>query len=136
MRLSAEKILRLLPGYRRKRRLARLLYVFDHGAFHECPGTLQDIAGIQPDQRVPQPAWGPDFNQPAEHAHGRFKAAMQRLLDDLWWPQDMEECWAKCQEVWDEVNPAHTVSKDVFRLPKLYELVKIAKGGWVSLRHS
>jgi hypothetical protein len=128
---NVEEKLRSVPRELAKRRGCKPLYLFDHAAFHECPLTLQRIAGIQPEQRVPHPAWGPDFNQPIEHAHGRFKSAMQRLMDERWWPRSMRACWKKCQQVWEEVNSAQVVSKDVARLPKLYDYVKhTSMGNW------
>jgi hypothetical protein len=52
-------------------------------------------------------------------------------LDERWWPRSMRACWKKCQQVWEEVNSAQVVSKDVARLPKLYDYVKhTSMGNW------
>lgn len=111
--------------------LKHLRFSFDNGAFHQCADLLMEIAGISPSQRAPLPPWGPDFNQPAEHGHGRFKSKMRELINGGWWPENMTECWAMCEKVWEEVNGEEVVSADVERLPALYEHVAcVSKGDW------
>lgn len=137
IRLSGERALDNIPPARWKRRCRKMLFLFDNAAFHKCPQLLQDIADIKPDQRVPHPAWAPDFNQPIEHSHGRFKAEMKRQMDLGWWPNNMEECWEKCQQVWEQVNTEEMVAKDVARLPHLYEYVmNVSNGNWPPPQYS
>lgn len=108
-----------------------LLFSYDNAAFHECPQRLLEVAGIHPSQRAPLPPWAPDFNQPIEHAHGRFKQRMFAKVDEGWWPSNMDECWATCKDVWEEVNAGDVVGKNVDRLLDLYNHVAVeSKGNW------
>lgn len=137
MDATVTEYLSTAPREGRNKTAPTALYVFDHGRFHECPATLEEVAGIRPEQRAPQPAWGPDFNQPAEHAHGRFKAAMQRQLNESWWPESMAQLWERCQQVWLEVNLPEVVAKDVARLRRLYHHVKnVSMGNWAPKAYS
>jgi len=111
--------------------LEKITFSFDNAAFHNCPQALATKAGIQPSQRVPLPAWAPDFQQPIEHAHGRFKTKMRKEVDRGYWPEDLDEFLKKCKKVWKEVNSSQVVSWNVERLEKLatYDHVE-SKGGW------
>lgn len=111
--------------------LQNMSYSFDNAAFHSCADLLESKAGISPAQRAPLPPWGPDFNQPVEHAHGRFKMRVRELVNGGWWPATMEEFWEVCQQVWEEVNGGSVVSADVERLPALYQHVaNVSMGDW------
>jgi len=125
------KLLELLPPELVEIILQHLKFSYDYAAVHQCPGKLQEVAGIAPSQRAPLAPWGPDMQQPIEHAHGRFKSEMRKLLEGRWEPVNMEEVFAKCEEVWNRVNPVHVVNADVDRLTKLYDYVAtVSKGGW------
>jgi hypothetical protein len=114
-----------------KKILGVVTYSFDNAAFHQCPDLLEEIAGIQTSQRQDLPAWGPDFQQPIEHAHGRFKSAMRKEVAGGFMPRNLGEMEGKCKEVWKTVNSKKVVSANVRRLKELYEHVhEVSKGDW------
>jgi hypothetical protein len=125
------KSLEQLPREQAEKILQQLRFSSDYAAVHQCADKLQEVAGIGPSQRAPLAPWGPDMQQPVEHAHGRFKSAMREMLEGKWKPEDMDEVFDTCQEVWEKVTPVHVVNADVDRLTKLYEYVAtVSKGGW------
>lgn len=111
--------------------LANLSYSMDNAAVHKWPKDPGFQAPFQPEQRVAVPPWGPDIQQPIEHAHGRFKEAMKKKVRNGWWPKNVAHLLATCEEVWQTVNSKEVVSADVERLGDLYDyLAKESKGGW------
>lgn len=111
----------------------RLLYSFDHHKVHENARKLAKIAGIKPSQRVIAPPNSPDFQQPVEHAHGRFKQAFREAITKH--PElrsrDVVEEFAR--ELWFKVNTPKVVNKDVARLVPLYQFVRdVSMGGYAT----
>ena len=111
----------------------RLLYSFDHHRVHDNPRKLAKIAGIKPSQRVITPPNSPDFQQPAEHAHGRFKQAFREAITrhpEMRRRGVVEEF---AHKLWFEVNPPEVVNKDVERLIPLYQFVRdVSLGGYAT----
>lgn len=108
-----------------------MTFSFDNAAFHNCPDALSTIAGIQPSQRLALPAWAPDFQQPIEHAHGRFKMMMRKEVDQGFWPEDLAAFLKKCKSIWKDANSSAVVSANVERLEALWTHVHLkSKGGW------
>jgi hypothetical protein len=112
--------------------LERLItYSFDHAAVHEDHKLLREVAGISQKQRCPLAPWSPDFQQPIEHAHGRFKEKFRASLRDNHTKKEMNEFMKEAKRVWEEVNQAEIVNKDVERLPQLYRyVVQENTGDW------
>jgi hypothetical protein len=101
----------------------KLAFSFDHHAVHECPKLLEEVAGIKASQRLTLPALSPDFQQPIEHAHGRFKQAMNKAILENPSIQSIKDMQSIVGRLWEKVNSKQVVAKDVGRLPKLYQFV-------------
>lgn len=109
----------------------KITYSFDHHKVHECPTQLHEIAGIRPSQRSPTPTGSPDFQQPVEHAHGRFKQAFKQAITKDPKLRSKERVQAFARELWFKVNPPEVVNKDVERLVGLYHYVRdVSLGGY------
>lgn len=103
----------------------------NHAAVHEDHKLLREVAGISRKQRCPLAPWSPDFQQPIEHAHGRFKEKFRASLRDNHTKKEMNEFMKEAKRVWEEVNQAEIVNKDVERLPQLYRyVVQENTGDW------
>ena len=108
-----------------------IIYSFDHHRVHECPTRLHEIAGITPSQRSQVPPNSPDFQQPVEHAHGRFKQAFREAITKNPKLRSKENVQSFARELWFQVNPPEVVNKDVERLLGLYRHVRdVSLGGY------
>jgi hypothetical protein len=110
---------------------SKICYSFDHCKVHECPELLESMASIKPSQRVKVPPISPDFQQPVEHAHGRFKEAFKLAITTNPGLRSKERVKEFATKLWFQVNPPEVVNKDVERLLGLYQFVNDkGKGGY------
>lgn len=121
--------------------IKRMTFSFDNAACHKCPNLLLTKAGISAEQRLPIPPHCCDVQQPIEHALGRFKTQLLKLLrrrkgsSQGWWPEDVTQIKSTCTEIWEQVTTEAVVSPNVMRLLKLYDYIaKRSKGGWAAKR--
>jgi hypothetical protein len=86
---------------------------FDHHAVHECPKMLEEVAGINASQRLILPALSPDFQQPIEYAHGRFKQAMKKAVMENPGIESINDMQSIAGRLWENVNSKQVVAKEV-----------------------
>ena len=113
-------------------------FSWDNAAIHKCSDLLATKAEITEDQRLQVPPHCCDLQQPIEHAHGRFKAKLLKLLRrGQWWPKTLPQLKMKCNMLWEETNSESVVTNNVERLLKLYKHVhKKSKGNWAPKKYS
>jgi hypothetical protein len=123
--------------------ISNMSFSWDNAAIHKCSDLLATKAEITEGQRLQIPPHCCDLQQPIEHAHGRFKARLLKLLrrrnkkGGQWWPKALPQLKMQCEKIWEESNSESVVTSNVERLLKLYKYVHTkSKGNWAPKKYS
>jgi hypothetical protein len=105
---------------------------FDNDRIHQNPVTLARLK-INSRNRFPLPPNSPDMHRVIEHTVGRLKTAFRKWLYAHPGPRSNKQYQAVLERIFYEcpkvAGPA-AIKKDVLGLPKLFKLIRLARGGW------